>query len=106
MFQQRAQEAAARSTPTSSPTVHFLEVVDKKCGVQYLLPDHVASDSGMITLECNARESSAVAKLQKQGYQSVSIASDSAMVDVWVKAPQELELLLKRTMRSMAAGAE
>lgn len=105
-IQQRAQEAKVQPTPTPLPAAHFLEVVDTQCGVQYLLPDSVASGSGLVQINCKAQDSSIAAKLQKQGYQSVPIASDSATVDIWVKAPRELELLLQRTMRSMEAGAE
>ena len=105
-IQQRAQGAKVQPISTSVPAADFLEVVDTQCGVQYLLPDSVASGSGLVQINCKAQDSSIAAKLQKQGYQSVSIASDSATVDIWVKAPRELELLLRRTMRSMADGVK
>lgn len=83
----------------NSKVLRLYETVDQKCGVQYLLPETVAPDSKVVSINCEAQASGAAALLTKEGYTSVHVATSGGVMDVWMRTPQELELLIKRTMR-------
>lgn len=83
----------------NSKAVNLFEVADKKCGVQYLLPDTIASDSETISIKCDVQASDTATMFTKGGYVLVDVASSSASMKVWVKAPPELQLLLQNTIK-------
>jgi len=81
--------------------LRLYETVDQKCGVQYLLPETVEPDPKVISIICEAQASGTAAMLTKEGYTPVSVATSGGVMKVWMRAPQELELLINRSMRSM-----
>lgn len=85
----------------NSKAVRFYEVSDKKCGVRYLLPDTVTLDSETISINCDVQASGAAAMLTKEGFSPVSVATSGGVMKVWMRAPQELGLLLQRTTKSI-----
>ena len=87
----------------NSMVVHFYEVADKKCGIQYLLPDTVVPESQVVSVNCDAQASGAAAMLTKNGYTPVTVATSGGVMKVWMRAPQELELLIQSSMRVVDA---
>lgn len=85
----------------NSKAVRFYEVSDKKCGVRYLLPDTVTLDSETISINCDAQASGAATLLTQEGYTPVSVATSGGVMKVWMRAPQELQLLLQSTLKSI-----
>ena len=83
----------------NSKVLRLYQTVDQKCGVQYLLPETVVPNSERISINCDAQASGAAAMLTKEGYTPVSVATSGGVMKVWMKAPQELELLIQSSMR-------
>ena len=83
----------------NNKVVHFYDATDRKCGVRYLLPDTVTLDSGTISINCEAQASGSATTLMKEGYTPVSVATSGGVMSVWMRAPQELELLIQSSMR-------
>lgn len=90
----------------NSKATHYYEVADHKCGVRYLLPDTVTQNLEPISINCDTQASGSAAMLAKQGYTSMDVASSSGSMQVWVRAPQELILLLQSTIRLIENGVK
>jgi hypothetical protein len=89
----------------NSKILRLYKTVDQKCRVQYLLPETVVPDSKVISINCDAQASGAAALLTQEGYTPVSVATSGGVMKVWMRAPQELDLLIQSTMR-VADGAK
>lgn len=98
--EQNLRVQSVATTPSPTQPVDFKDMVDEKCNIRYLLPSNIASDSGTISINCDTPNSTTSAKLQEQGYMAVSVASKPAKLDMWIKAPKNLESLILRTIQS------
>lgn len=87
----------------NSKILRLNETVDQKCGVQYLLPETVPPDTTVVSLNCDTQASSAATMLTKEGYTPVSVATSGGVMKVWMRAPQELELLIQSSMKVVDA---
>ena len=94
---------------TPHPTIHkpvtFTTMRDETCGVDYLLPETVASDEAAVSIRCESTfTASATATLEKEGYTPVTIVGEgrSPGKKLWINAAQNVKELVMRSMRFAA----
>lgn len=87
--------------PTTTPLVtqHFYQVFNDACGLQFVLPGNFSSDSAQLDVICAQQTSTTAAQLKENGYKRTAIASGAGELDVWIKSPPDLQLLIDQTIK-------
>lgn len=91
--------AVGNRTPLSLPPLR--EVTNTQCGVTYLMPESIASASGLFDVRCDQSASDAAVLWPKSGYQTISLASPGGTMTFWIKSPAELMTLMTHTLKLM-----
>lgn len=101
----KAQETVERTSQDVSDdqtTLSYAIFEDSECGVRFLLPEGVSSNSGTFGFECGTFDATRAAQLINQEYQQILTASESARLqDVWIKAEPNLFMLITETIKTI-----
>lgn len=83
-----------KSTPALVPPVStsLFNITDvMPCGVKFLLPDTISTESAGILVRCEDDSLPEEATLQKEGYVRTPVPQSNPLTYVWIKSPPELK---------------
>jgi hypothetical protein len=95
----RRQNEILKLTPSPEPSFKYHIIKNERCGVTYLLPDHIASESSKVDIVCDDVEGTRSSSLVHDGYTGIPVNGNEQTI--WVKVPQNLLELVTRSLRKI-----
>lgn len=96
----RRQNEILKLTPSPTPSFGYRVVQDERCGVSYLRPEYITSDSSIISITCDNTDGTRSADLTKEGYVETPVYKDGYLSQsVWIKTTENLLNLVNRSIQ-------
>lgn len=96
----RRHSVILKLTPSPTPSFGYRVVQDERCGVSYLTPDYIASESSTTSITCDNTDGTRSADLAKEGYIETPVYTDGYLSQtVWIKTAKNLLDLVNRSIQ-------